>query len=85
MICGDAYRVFCIVQIPIESAETGMLTETNHRSTRTATNVKTWVFATRIMLKDQGDIILAIFCLKLEPYIIVYLLNHHSDTNSNSR
>lgn len=49
--------------------ETGILTETKCRKTRTATNVKTWVFATsnninKLMLPLQSRF----FVIKLEPY-----------------
>jgi Holliday junction DNA helicase RuvB len=49
--------------------ETGILTETKHRKTRTTTNVKTWVFATsnnaeKIMVPLQSRF----FVIKLEPY-----------------
>jgi Holliday junction DNA helicase RuvB len=49
--------------------ETGILTETKHKKTRTATNVKTWVFATsnnaeKIMVPLQSRF----FVIKLEPY-----------------
>jgi Holliday junction DNA helicase RuvB len=49
--------------------ETGMVTETKHRKTRTITNVKTWVFATsnnisKVMLPLQSRF----FVVKLEPY-----------------
>jgi holliday junction DNA helicase RuvB len=49
--------------------ETGILTETKHKKTRTATNVRTWVFATsnnaeKIMVPLQSRF----FIVKLEPY-----------------
>jgi Holliday junction DNA helicase RuvB len=49
--------------------ETGMVTETKHRKTRTITNVKTWVFATsnnvsKLMLPLQSRF----FVVNLEPY-----------------
>jgi holliday junction DNA helicase RuvB len=49
--------------------ETGILTETKHKKTRTATNVKTWVFATsnnaeKIMVPLQSRF----FIVRLEPY-----------------
>ena len=49
--------------------ETGILTETKHKKTRTATNVKTWVFAT----SNNTEKIIAplqsrFFVVKLEPY-----------------
>jgi holliday junction DNA helicase RuvB len=49
--------------------ETGILTETKHRKTRTATNVKAWIFATsnnidKLMLPLQSRF----FIVKLEPY-----------------
>ena len=49
--------------------ETGVLSETKHRKTRTITNVKTWVFATSnnvscIMLPLQSRF----FVVNLEPY-----------------
>src|SRR2546421_3733398 len=49
--------------------ETGILTETKHKKTRTATNVKTWVFTTinnaeKIMVPLQSRF----FVVKLEPY-----------------
>jgi Holliday junction DNA helicase RuvB len=49
--------------------ETGMVTETKHRKTRTITNVKTWVFATsnnisKVMLPLQSRF----FVVKLELY-----------------
>jgi Holliday junction DNA helicase RuvB len=49
--------------------ETGILTETKHKKTRTATNVKTWVFATS---NNAEKIIVPLksrfFIVKLEPY-----------------
>jgi Holliday junction DNA helicase RuvB len=49
--------------------ETGILSETKHRKTRTITNVKTWVFATsnnisKVMLPLQSRF----FVVNLEPY-----------------
>jgi hypothetical protein len=49
--------------------ETGILTETKYRKTRTATNVNTWVFATnnnaeKIMVPLQSRF----FVVNLEPY-----------------
>jgi holliday junction DNA helicase RuvB len=49
--------------------ETGILTETKHKKTRTTTNVKTWVFATsnnaeKIMVPLKSRF----FIVKLEPY-----------------
>ena len=49
--------------------ETGIIAETKHRKTRTATNVKTWVFATsnnipKVMTPLQSRF----FTVKLEPY-----------------
>jgi MoxR-like ATPase len=49
--------------------ETGILAETKHKKTRTATNVKTWVFATS---NNAEKIIVPLksrfFMVKLEPY-----------------
>jgi Holliday junction DNA helicase RuvB len=49
--------------------ETGIISETKHRKTRTITNVKTWVFATsnnisKVMLPLQSRF----FVINLEPY-----------------
>jgi MoxR-like ATPase len=49
--------------------ETGIVTETKHRKTRTATNVKTWVFASsNDILNNISPLKSRFFVIELEPY-----------------
>ena len=74
-ICGNEPRYLLIDEIDkmasflLNLMETGILSETKHRNTRTITNVKTWAFASsnnisKVMLPLQSRF----FVVNLEPY-----------------
>jgi ATPase family associated with various cellular activities (AAA) len=55
--------------------ETGMVTETKHRKTRTITNVKAWVFATsNNVSKVMPPLQSRFFVVNLKPYTYEQLL-----------